>query len=126
MSSALIKAVMAITMALIFYSVGVWKEHKAKVLKPIHLLFFWLGFCMDSIGTGFMMSLTSTNEGFLESLHGVTGIAAIVLMFVHAIWATAILILKDKDGAKTFHKYSVAVWRIWLIPFVLGMLLGMF
>lgn len=125
MSAELIRAVVAITLALVFYTLGVWMEHKEKVLRPIHLVFFWLGFCADSAGTGLMAGLASGGAGFLSSLHSVTGIIAIVLMLVHAIWATAVIVLKDKDGAKTFHRYSMAVWRIWLIPFVTGMILGM-
>ena len=125
MSPTLIKAVIAITLALVFYTLGVWMEHKEKTLRPLHLVFFWLGFCADSAGTGLMAGLTSGREGFLASLHGITGIIAIVLMLVHAIWATAVIVLKDKESAKTFHRYSMAVWRIWLIPFVLGMALGL-
>lgn len=49
MSPLLMKAVIAITLALIFYTIGVWSEHKAKVLKPVHLAFFWLGLCMDNM-----------------------------------------------------------------------------
>lgn len=36
------KAVIAITLALFFYTIGVWSEHRAKLLKPLHLAFFWL------------------------------------------------------------------------------------
>ena len=125
MSPTLVKAIIAITLALVFYTIGVWWEHKEKVLRPIHVVFFWLGFCADSAGTGLMASLAGERQGFLASMHGITGIIAIVLMLVHAIWATAVIVLKDKDGSKTFHKYSMMVWRIWLIPFVLGMILGM-
>ena len=125
MSPTLIKAVVAITLALVFYTLCVWIEHKEKTLCPLHLVFFWLGFCADSAGTGLMAGLSSGREGFLASLHGITGIIAIVLMLVHAIWATAVIVLKDRESAKTFHRYSMAVWRIWLIPFVLGMVLGM-
>ena len=126
MDARLIQAIIAITLALIFYTAGVWIEHKAKKLKPIHLAFFWLGFCADSIGTGLMTGLAGGRTGFIESLHSITGIIAIVLMMVHAIWATAIIVLHDEEGAKTFHKYSMAVWRIWLIPFAIGMIMGMF
>lgn len=125
MSPSLFKAIAAITMALVLYTLGVWKEHREKVLKPIHVVLFWLGFCADSAGTGLMAGLGGERQGFLASLHGITGIIAIVLMLVHAIWATAVIVLKDEEGAKTFHKYSMAVWRIWLVPFVLGMILGM-
>ena len=125
MSPTLVKAITAITLALVFYTIGVWWEHKEKILRSIHVVFFWLGFCADSAGTGLMTGLAGDSRGFLSSLHGITGIIAIVLMLIHAIWATAVIVLKDKDGAKAFNKYSMTVWRIWLVPFVLGMILGM-
>lgn len=40
----LMKAVIAITLALILYTIGVWSEHFARRLKPVHLVFFWPGF----------------------------------------------------------------------------------
>ena len=55
MTPILMKAVIAITLALIFYTIGVWSEHRAKVLRPVHLAFFWLGLIMDTAGT-YMMS----------------------------------------------------------------------
>jgi hypothetical protein len=37
-------------------------------------------------------------------------------MVVHAIWATAVLIRKDEAAIRSFHKFSVTVWVIWLSP----------
>ena len=44
-------------------------------------------------------------------------IPAIVLMAVHAIWALIVLLRKDEKAIQNFHKFSVAVWVIWLIPY---------
>ena len=125
MSPTLIKAVIAITLALVFYTLECGRSIREKVLRPITPCVLLAWFLCRLAGTGLMASLSSGNEGFLASLHGITGIIAIVLMLVHAIWATAVIVLKDEEGAKTFHKYSMAVWRIWLIPFVIGMIMGM-
>ena len=125
MSPLLIKAVIAITLALIFYTIGVWSEHRAKVLKPVHLVFFWLGLCMDTTGTAIMSRLADGTGGGLMSAHGITGMIAIILMMIHAVWATAVLVRKDERAMHTFHSLSVIVWVIWLIPFVLGMMMGM-
>ena len=119
------KAVIAITLALIFYTIGVWSEHRAKLLKPLHLVFFWLGLCMDTAGTMMMSKLAEGASGGLTGAHGITGLIAIILMFIHAIWATIVLVRKDEKAAQTFHKFSIMVWIIWLIPFVLGMIMGM-
>ena len=125
MSPLLMRAVVAITLALIFYTIGVWSEHRARLLKPVHLVFFWLGLAMDSLGTYTMSLIAGGTGGGLMSAHGITGAIAIVLMFIHAIWATTVLIRKNERAMHTFHRFSIAVWAIWLIPFVIGMMMGM-
>ena len=125
MTPLLMKAVIAITLALIFYTIGVWSEHRAKALKPAHLVFFWLGLCMDTAGTWMMSRLADGVSGGLSGAHGITGMIAIVLMMIHAVWATAVLVRKDEKAMHTFHRFSVIVWVIWLVPFVLGMMMGM-
>ena len=128
MTPLLMKAVIAITLALIFYTIGVWSEHRAKVLRPVHLAFFWLGLIMDTAGTYMMSQIAGASGGTagsgLLSAHGITGAVAIILMMIHAVWATAVLVRKDEKAARTFHRFSIAVWAIWLVPFILGMLMG--
>lgn len=126
MRGTLIAAIITITLALIFYTIGVWSEHRSKQLKKIHLIFFWLGLCMDTTGTVLMGQIAKQPmfSGKL-SLHGVTGTLAIILMIVHAIWATVVLARDNEDSAKNFHRLSIAVWAVWLLPYVLGMIIGM-
>ena len=45
-----------ITLALVFYSIGVWSERIAGRLKPWHLVFFLLGLACDTTGTGMMFA----------------------------------------------------------------------
>lgn len=126
MSGTLITAIITITSALVFYTIGVWSEHRSKKLKKIHLIFFWLGLCMDTTGTILMGRIAEQSifSGNL-SLHSITGALAIILMIVHAIWATIVLMKNNEDSAKNFHRFSIAVWAIWLVPYILGMIIGM-
>ena len=119
------RAVIAITLALIFYTIGVWAEHRAKDLKVWHLVCFWLGLCMDTAGTALMTRLADGSASGLMSAHGITGAIAIVLMMVHAVWASIVLARGDEKAKHTFHRFSIIVWVIWLVPFVLGMMMGM-
>ena len=57
-------------------------------------------------------------------VHGVTGVLAIILMFLHAVWATVVLVRKDEQWINKFHRFSVAVWVIWLIPYLSPMFLA--
>ena len=126
MTGTLIAAIITITLALVFYTIGVWSEHRSKKLKKLHLIFFWLGLCMDTTGTVLMGRIAEQSmfSGKL-SLHGVTGMLAIILMIIHAIWATIVLVKNNEDSAMNFHRLSIAVWAIWLVPYVLGMIIGM-
>ena len=125
MSTMLMKAVTAITLALIFYTIGVWSEHRAKVLKSEHLVYFWLGLCMDAAGTWVMSKIAEGHGGSMIGIHGLTGMIAIILMMIHAVWATAVVLRKDEKALHTFHRFSIVVWGIWLVPFVIGMIMGM-
>jgi uncharacterized repeat protein (TIGR03987 family) len=100
--------------ALLFYSIGVWAERIAGRLRPWHLVFFVLGLICDTWGTGMMVDVAG---GMMFDVHGISGVIAIVLMIVHAVWALVVLVRKDETAITKFHRFSIAVWVIWLIPY---------
>ncbi|MBL7110624.1 MAG: TIGR03987 family protein [Bacteroidales bacterium] len=113
-----------ITLALIFYSLGVWAERIARLLKPWHVITFWTGFTFDVSGTA-LMHLLAEDPFNLLNIHTLTGQLALWLMLAHAIWATSVV----RHGRETlrvkFHKYSMFVWLVWLVPYFGGMIMGM-
>ena len=118
----LIYAITTITLALIFYTIGVWSEKIQGELKSWHLIIFWIGLIFDTTGTMLMSKIA--NESFQFNFHGITGLLAIILMLFHAIWATFVLLKKDTNAKTNFHKFSIVVWLIWLIPFISGAIFG--
>jgi uncharacterized repeat protein (TIGR03987 family) len=60
-----------ITLALVFYSIGVWSERVVGKLKPWHLVFFVLGLICDTWGTGLMFEFVG---GMMFDIHGITGL----------------------------------------------------
>ncbi|MDZ4169523.1 MAG: HsmA family protein [Coriobacteriia bacterium] len=111
-----------ITMALVFYTIGVWGERIAGRLKPWHLAFFYLGLAFDTVGTGMMFSYA---DGMTFDVHGVTGMLAIILMLVHAVWATVVLVRRDENWITRFHRFSIVVWLVWLVPYFSPMFFAM-
>ena len=109
-----IGATLTITLALVFYTVGVWSERLQGRLKPWHLAMFVLGLVFDTVGTGMMLDFAG---GLTRDVHGVTGLLAIVLMLVHAVWAAVVLWRRDEGWLTRFHRLSVAVWVAWLVPY---------
>lgn len=121
----LIVAIMFITFALLFYSIGVWAEKAKNTLKKWHVVVFWIGFICDTIGTAAMGQMAKSNSQSGLDFHSISGAAALVLMFFHAAWATFVIIRNDDKTIKSFHKLSIVVWIIWLIPYFTGMIMGM-
>jgi uncharacterized repeat protein (TIGR03987 family) len=124
----LLPAIILITLALVLYTIGVWSERVQRVLKPWHAIFFGLGLVADASGT-FMMNLIANEnraagieQSALNQLMGVTGVIAIVLMAVHLAWAIVVLVRNRETEKNNFHRFSVIVWVIWLVPYIVGAL----
>ena len=83
MNMLLITSILAITLALVCYTVGVWAEHKAKILKLWQMA---------------KHSSQTPNSGLI-SLHGITGALAIILMLIHVMWA--LLTAGNKESFNT-------------------------
>ena len=119
----LLAAILFITLALVFYTIGVWAEKRGGVLRLWHVLIFWCGFVCDTAGTLQMEQLAA--QPLTLSFHGVTGALAILLMLLHALWATWTLRKGSVLQKQRFHRFSVVVWAVWLIPYLSGMAAGM-
>lgn len=125
MNEKLIIAIVAITLALIFYTIGVFLERRAHVLKKAHVILFWIGLICDTAGTITMSVIAKNQSSTGIGVHGVTGAIAIVLMLIHAVWATFTLLRKNEKEMHIFHRFSFIVWLIWLVPYFIGMFMGM-
>ena len=111
-----------ISLALLCYTIGVWSERLQGLLKPWHLVFFWCGLVFDTWGTGLMFDMAG---GMMFGLHGISGVLAIGLMLVHASWASVVLARRDEAARRRFHRFSLLVWLIWLVPFFSPMIFGL-
>ncbi|WP_423362969.1 HsmA family protein [Mycoplasma sp. P36-A1] len=123
MNTTLIFAIIAITLALVFYTTAVFAERKKKTLTFKHLILFALGLVFDTIGTTLMSTIASATT--TNSLHMITGTIAIVLMAIHLVWAIVVYYKGNENMKANFHKFSLLVWIIWLIPYGIGMVMGM-
>ena len=62
MNPLMIASATLITLALVFYTIGVWAERIARYLKPWHVTAFWTGFAFDVAGTLAMHFLADNPE----------------------------------------------------------------
>lgn len=71
-----------------------------------------------------MSSMAQSSGGSISLLHPVTGGLAIALMLFHATWATYVLLRGNSKQRHDFHRLSICVWLIWLVPYCTGVLVG--
>lgn len=124
----LIPAITLISGALVAYTAGVWTERRSGVLRPVHAGLFAVGLLADASGTYLMSRIaqsgtyeTAGAASVLSQLMAITGSAALGLMALHLAWAIAVLLRGDAAAARVFHRFSLGVWALWLVPYVTGM-----
>lgn len=122
MDKTLLYAIVFINLACLAYTIGVWAEKIQGRLTTWHAVIFWLGLTFDTIGTTEMSLLSGSLIKF--NFHGMTGLTAILLMLFHATWATVVLVKKNERLILSFHKFSIVVWLVWLVPMISGMIFG--
>jgi uncharacterized repeat protein (TIGR03987 family) len=103
---------------------GVWSERVKKYLHPWHVAAFWAGFFFDVSGTVAMHKIADGPFNIFEP-HTLTGQIALWLMLIHAVWATYVVKMEQETVKYKFHRYSLFVWFVWLIPYFGGMYIGM-
>ena len=116
-------AIVVITLALVFYTIGVWSERIQGTLKPWHAVAFAVGLACDATGTFLMSQIAETSAGPASAFDTVmiwTGGLAIALMAIHLVWAIVVLVRDREPEKASFHRFSIVVWAIWLVPYVTG------
>ncbi|WP_340005696.1 HsmA family protein [Paenibacillus sp. FSL K6-0276] len=120
----LVTAIIFINLALVFYTIGVWGEKRAGTLTNKHLFFFILGLICDTTGT-LLMSEIAKGTGD-NAAHAITGAIALILMLIHAVWAIVVKWKGSDKSKQSFHRFSIIVWALWLIPYGIGVAMSMF
>ena len=102
-------AAIIISLALVFYTIGVFAERRSGTLRPKHLAFFWTGFVFDTAGTTIMSMVAGETGGAGSPLHAITGVLALSLMLFHAVWATVVVLCGNERSRANFHRLSIGV-----------------
>ena len=123
MSPTLMFAIAAMLLAATLYTVAVFGERAAGTLTPWHLVLFWLGLLFDTTGTTLMTNIAG---GWRGDLHAYVGLAAVVLMLIHSVWASIALGLKKDKVLSGFHRFSIHVWALWMAALISGFVMVAF
>ena len=123
MPQQLIVPAIIMSLAFVFYTTGVLAERIQRNLHGWHVAVFWTGLACDGTATTLMHRLVLAGEQ-PGIIHTITGIGAFGLMAVHAAWASWVLARGSLQAREGFHRYSIVVWAVWLLPYLGGMIAG--
>ena len=105
-----------IVFALGLYTVAIWSERFAKKLKVWMIVLFTAGFSCDLVGTSIMFFVAK--HKFNLALHSIAGYSALIIMFLHLIWA--FLSHYNTKFEEYFTRFSIVAWVIWMFAFFSG------
>ncbi|RIJ48713.1 hypothetical protein D1614_09280 [Maribellus luteus] len=124
MSTLLRIGTIVVLFAFLAYSLGIYREHRKRLLTKSILFFITLGVVLDITATVYM--ILGSSEGAF-TLHGILGYLALAGMFTDAVLLWRIRI---KEGLynripKKIHLYSRYAYLWWVLAFITGGLLVM-
>ena len=122
MNPGLMRAVVVVTCALIFYSAGAISEQRQKSISKRILFYLTVGVTLDITST-IMMIISSSNIPL--TAHGILGYTALLVMLVDAalVWRHW---LKNKGAAvpHKLHIYTRCAYGWWVIAYIAGAIIS--
>ena len=113
-----------VTFALLFYSIGFFKEKRARIISQGVLTFFTIGIIFDITAT--VLMIIGSSKGML-TLHGVIGYSSLTGMLIETtlLWKQYLSSGQNSAVSKNLHIYSGIAYTWWVIAYITGGLLVM-
>lgn len=123
MNPVLVRAVIVVTLALIFYSTGIITEQKKKTVSKSVLLFLTLGILFD-ISSTILMILGTKN--IATGYHGYLGYSALAVMLVDTILIWIHWLRKGSVPLpEKLNLYTRIAYSWWIIAYIAGAVMSM-
>ena len=122
MKTASIIGTALVTLALLFYSIGFFKEKGRKLVSAAVLTFYTLGLTLDITATVFM--IIGSSKGLI-TVHGLIGYSSLLGMLTDTIilWRFNLKNGSAETVSKPIHVYSRIAYIWWVLAYITGGLL---
>ncbi len=118
MNSVIIRAIIVVTLALIFYSVAVITEQKKSTVTK-RILFFLTGGVLLDISSTVLMIVGSTNIPL--TVHGCIGYSALLAMLIDSILVWKHWINNGSNAIpRKIHLYTRIAYSWWVVAYIVG------
>jgi len=122
MNPGLIRAVAVVTVALVFYFIGVITEQRKHIVTRFVLFFLTAGVFLDITSTSLMIAYS---RKIPITVHGIIGYTALTVMLIDAIliWRH-----RRKNGSgpvsRRLHIYTRLAYSWWVIAYIAGAIIS--
>ncbi len=123
MKPIILISVISITLALVLYTIAVWRNWRNKTLTTAQIILLWCGLTADFLATK-MMGLSIEGE-IVWDFHTISGYAGLVLMGLLAVVGSLAKWKGNEVVLKSFYHYAIPVWIIWVISYATGVIIGL-
>jgi uncharacterized repeat protein (TIGR03987 family) len=122
MKTILMIGSVVVTLALIFYSIGILTEQRKRRITKFVLTFITLGLVADISATTCMV-IGSSNSPF--TFHGFIGYTGLLMMIIETILAFRFYTREGSavQVSKGLHRYSRIAYIVWVLVYITGALL---
>jgi uncharacterized repeat protein (TIGR03987 family) len=113
---------MVVTIALVFYSIGYFKEKRGKLITSSVLLFYTIGVTLDITAT--VLMIIGSSKGML-TLHGFIGYSSLLGMLTDTfiLWRYNLQSGSHRNVTRGVHLFSTITYTWWVIAYITGGLL---
>jgi hypothetical protein len=113
---------MVVTIALVFYSIGYFKEKRGKLITSRVLLFYTIGVTLDITAT--ILMIIGSSKGML-TLHGFIGYSSLLGMLTDTfiLWRFNLQNSSQRSVTPGVHLFSTITYTWWIIAYITGGLL---
>lgn len=110
-----------VTLALIFYSIGVITEQRRRIISANVLRFITLGLACDISGTVCMI----IGAQKIVTLHGAIGYSALLAMLIDIFLLYRAKTKREGFPSKKLHLYTLIAYLWWVIVYISGCVMAM-
>ena len=117
--------VLAVVVAMVLYSIGVWGAFRSKKFSQRNVMFILVGVVFDVIATGGMFIAAGNRFQFdtlFNIVHTTIALLGFFGMLAVGITGTWAVQTKKEELLASLSRWALAPWAVWAVSFVLGLL----
>ena len=121
MPTEILTATILFTLALVLYSLAIWRGRANSSLKLSQVLTFFCGVVADASGVWVTVDFIGA---IVLTPHAIVGFLALLLICLHFLWVLFVFI-NNKAQTPRFHQFGMFVWSVWVLSYLSGFISGL-